>query len=623
MSVSKEIGIEYASEKVEVIEKDFALSSKDEYVALTRLAKFIKLANQKLEKFEAVLPSNTVASTTSFPRQGLNKLRQRGRKFLRWNAKPVESTKKLSYQDYINDPNAPAFYKFLRRTTQELTSVLPETHADTLIAEEFEKSMNRSSITSPLVKFSQIYDDHFTTFSSSSTTLHSPTKGSTRSSSQNSSKTPRFDDFMSHSAVESSYSASSDDQCHNKDVSQYNSLNVSSFSINKSKLAHSDLISTTEEEKNVDLDTQQVIQTLDFLDEHLDLFIEDPLSIKKTIQLYNWDNACYLGRQRHLHFYELPFPWRENRYIIHGYRFYDSHLKSLLSIINWYGWHNETLNIWSHLFGAVYLAYLLLMELPTTKVFLSAEVPLFGKIIIQVFLAAGIKCLLSSSVWHTLNGTCRLPLRNKFACIDYTGITVLITASILSTEFVSVYNTSTQSLSLSMTIYMTCSLLLGVFGSFMNWSPRFDRPESRPFRIAFYVLLAGLGMLSFLHLTVRRGIEHSSQFFKPVWNRSIVWYLIGVVFYGSFIPERWRTDVELDCQIPTDAELCSNLDILTKHKHIHFRAVPSKSSRTGFLSLWWVDYFMASHTFWHFFVLLGVVGHYNALLDMFETKWHL
>lgn len=622
MSKSEDFIMEYTSENVTGVDNEFSLSSEDEYVALTRLARFIKSANQKLEKLESVLPSTSVATTTSLPRQGFNKLRQRGRKFLRWNNKPVEAEKEVSYQDFINNPDAPAFYRFLKRTTEELTAVLPENDTETMIAEEFERSLNRSSITSPLLKFSQIYDDHFTSFASSSTTLHSSTKDSTRSSSQTSSKMPRFDDSISHSALSSSHSNSSDDNC--QDNSRYDSHNVSSFSINKLKLDRSEMCELeTIDDKCVDIDTQQVIQTLDFLDEHLDLFIEDPHSIKKTIQFYNWDNACDLGRQRHLHFYELPFPWRENRYIIHGYRFYDSHVKSVLSVVNWYGWHNETLNIWSHLFGAVYLAYLLFIQLPTTKVFMSQDVPLFGKLIIQVFLIAGIKCLLSSSVWHTLNGTCCLPLRCKFACIDYTGITVLITASILSTEFVSVYNLATQSLSTSMTVYMSLSLCLGIFGSFMNWSPRFDRPESRPFRIAFYVLLAGLGMISFLHLTISRGIDHSSQFFKPVWNRSLIWYLIGVVFYGSFIPERWRTDVELDCTIPTDAELCSNLDILTKHKHVHFRAVPSKSSRTGFFSLWWVDYFLSSHTLWHFFVLLGVIGHYNALLDMFETKWQL
>lgn len=597
--------------EIEEVREWQAQNSDQEYVALTRLARFIKSANQKLERLECVLPSPTVPSPPGLPRQGLSRLRQRGRRFLRWSKVEREdgeaagSGDKSGDQGFADTRSETAFYRFLKRTTEELTPVLAESDNETVVMGEGEAqgvgdgdraAGSKPSFASPLLKFSQIYDDHFTRCSSSSsTTLHSVERRDShqaRSSSQNSS----------------------------------DSAGLRARSSNESDPRGASLLAQelVLDEQYEDVDAEQVIQTLDFLDKHLDLFIEDPSSIKKTIEFYNWDNACDIGQNRHLHFYELPFPWRENRYIIHGYRFYDSHFKSLLSVVNWYGWHNETLNIWSHLFGAAYLLYVLLCEFPASAVFLSQEVPFFGKLMVQIFLLAGIKCLTSSSIWHTLNGTCCLPLRSKFACIDYTGITVLITASILSTEFVTVYNVQEKSLSPAMSVYMGASLMLGVFGSVMNWSPKFDRPESRPFRIGFYVLLAGLGMLSFLHLTVCRGLSHSSVFFKPVWNRSLIWYLIGVAFYGSFIPERWRTDVELDCAIPTNAELCSNLDILTKHKHVHFRPTPSKrASKSSFLSLWWVDYCLSSHTIWHTFVLLGVIGHYRALLDMFATKWQI
>lgn len=76
------------------------------------------------------------------------------------------------------------------------------------------------------------------------------------------------------------------------------------------------------------------------------------------------------------------------------------------------------------------------------------------------------------------NGTSFLKLRSKFACVDYSGITILITASILTTEFVTMY-----SCYWAMCTYMSISLALGVFGVFMNWSPRFDRPEARPLKL--------------------------------------------------------------------------------------------------------------------------------------------
>ncbi|CAI1592694.1 hypothetical protein SEUBUCD646_0L00890 [Saccharomyces eubayanus] len=360
------------------------------------------------------------------------------------------------------------------------------------------------------------------------------------------------------------------------------------------------------------------------------ILIEEPLNpttdIKSYISSYNHSKAHNLGENQHLHYYQLPFPWRENRYIIHGYRFYNTHSKSLLSIINWYGWHNETSNIWTHLLGAMYIVYLAVYDFPQSEVWQNPKVPQQARWIVFAFLAAALKCMLSSVFWHTFNGTSFLGLRSKFACVDYSGITILITASILTTEFVTMY-----SCYWAMCIYMSISLALGVFGVFMNWSPRFDRPEARPLRIRFFILLATMGVLSFLHLIFLTDLHYAIWLFSPVTNKSVVWYLVGVVFYGSFIPERFRSDVQVDMTIPTDYELSTDLEIITKQKEIHFRKAPTTHSKCkscpshakSFKSLWWVDYVGCSHTFWHFFVVLGVIGHYRAILDMFTKRWAL
>lgn len=340
--------------------------------------------------------------------------------------------------------------------------------------------------------------------------------------------------------------------------------------------------------------------------------------IKTKICSFGHEDADQLGKSKHLHYYQLPFPWRENRYIIYNYRFYDSHKKSLLSIFNWYGWHNETSNIWTHLLGAIYMAYLALIEFPNTEVYQSPNVPMIPKIITFVFLIASIKCLLASTFWHTFNGTSFLNLRRKFACVDYSGITILITATILTTEFVTLYNYK-----LHMCIYVTISLALGVLGVYLNCSPKFDSPESRPLRIKFFVLLAAMGILSFCHTTYLEGYKFAFSLLTPVTNKSIIWYCVGVLFYGSFIPERFRTDVKVDKSIPTQNELASDLDIITKYKDVHFREHPTCNgcSLKSFFTFWWVDYFGCSHTFWHFFVVLGVIGQYNAIIDIYTKRW--
>lgn len=344
---------------------------------------------------------------------------------------------------------------------------------------------------------------------------------------------------------------------------------------------------------------------------------QELLEVRVAVRRFNQAHASELGRQRHLHYYQLPFPWRENRFIIHGYRFYDSHYKSLLSVVNWYGWHNETANIWTHLAGAAYVVWLAAREFPRSAVWQSERVPPAAKWIVYVFLAAALKCMLASVFWHTFNGTCCLALRSRFACVDYSGITLLISASILTTEFVTMYEYPW-----SLRCYLAVSAVLGVVGVVMNWSPRFDRPEARPLRIKFFVLLAAMGALSFVQLGVLGGWGYAVWLMAPVTRKSLGWYLVGVVFYGTFVPERFRTDVVVDRAIPTEQELSAGLAVVTTQRHVHFRAQPTAGARKKDVwSLWWVDYVGCSHSWWHLFVVLGVVGHYHAIVEMFAKRW--
>ncbi|AET40961.1 Izh3p Ecym_7109 [Eremothecium cymbalariae DBVPG len=336
---------------------------------------------------------------------------------------------------------------------------------------------------------------------------------------------------------------------------------------------------------------------------------------------YSWAKSYMLGRARHLHYYELPQPWRENPYIIYGHRFYHSHKKSLLSILNVYGWHNETINIWSHIAGAIILLYIMLRGFPNSDVFNSTQVPKVAKGAIYVFLLCGIKCMVSSVMWHTFSGTCHLPLRSRFSCVDYTGITILITASVMTTEAFTLYRLAPK----AMYLYMGISLCLGVFAAFTNWSRRFDGPDSRIFRVAFYVILAGLGLISFVHLTVHSDWSSSRLMITPLINKSIVWYLIGVVFYATLVPERWRSRILLShpVQNPVDTNFPSSDSNIPSENidNIHFKSKPKESDQLGFWSLWWVDYFCHSHFLWHIFVVLGVVGHYRATLAMARMNW--
>lgn len=324
------------------------------------------------------------------------------------------------------------------------------------------------------------------------------------------------------------------------------------------------------------------------------------------LKFHNYEHAIQEGSKRLLHFYELPFPWRENEYIVWGYRFTNNHYHCLQSIFQI---HNETINIWTHLLGIAYFMYLCIYQYPKSDLFQKSSIVDIGMIYLYLF--SGIKCLISSSVWHTFNGTANLYLRKKFACIDYTGITVLITASVVVTEYASLYH-SNKILSVG---FVSFSLICGIAGFFFNWSDFFDHPKSKPFRIGFYIVLSFLGFGAYLIMGFQLGFSKASSFYLPAVKR-LSWYLVGVVFYGSLFPEILRSDVKIIAK-PEEEEIVSNGSLKCIHEHFCVKPEMYDNSQKWW-SLWWVDYIGSSHNIWHCFVLLGVVMHYFTLYEMLD-----
>lgn len=407
--------------------------------------------------------------------------------------------------------------------------------------------------------------------------------------------------------------------------------------------------------------SRKIITTIQYFDEKLvqiDTLIKShsplaslPLPEQSKydhFRFYNFNKALKTAQDRHLHYYELPLNWRENRFIIHGYRFSLEHKDMLKSIFHFN--HNETMNIWTHMVGFFIMAYIALVHFPSTDTFHKNSFT--DNLVMYVFLVAGLKCLASSVVWHTYSCFANYPVRARCACVDYTGITVLITASVISTEYCLLYHMPRL-----LATYITFSSLCGFTGFAFNWSPYFDRPECRSLRIGFFVGLALLGATTFFTMCVYDGCWRTIRFFFPIVYKSFVWYWIGVVFYGGLIPERWRYDVvinddstcnhghspsavfsgnvensgrdeleEIEKEIEDlsfeDQEASKNEsqdDMYPQILSKHFPAQPDTTRyHRDFFSLWWVDYYFSSHSIWHICVVLGVLGHYSTVLAMFE-----
>jgi adiponectin receptor len=269
-----------------------------------------------------------------------------------------------------------------------------------------------------------------------------------------------------------------------------------------------------------------------------------------------------------LRYEELPVPWRINPHIIKGYRFSETKLACVRSA---FGFSNELVNIWSHAIGLIVVLALAFYFYPTSANFsLSSKADIF---IAAIFFFAACQCLVCSIIWHTMNSVADISLISMFACVDYTGISLLIAASIMTTEYTAFYCEP-----MSRWIYMVTTAILGVGGVVLPWHPRFNGQDMAWARVAFYVALSATGFLPVLQLSLTRGTEAAFEFYTPI-AKSLLVYLIGAVVYASKVPERW----------------CPGM----------------------------FDYFGGSHNLWHIAVLGGILFHYTAMQDFFSHAFRL
>ena len=291
--------------------------------------------------------------------------------------------------------------------------------------------------------------------------------------------------------------------------------------------------------------------------------IEKARQAKETLR-HSIEYAIELAREQKLIRYEdLPTPWRVNPHILHGYRFSETKLDCLSSAFHL---SNETVNIWSHAIGLLIILTIAFYFYPTSHTFpLSTGTDIFFA---AIFFAAACKCLVCSCMWHTMNSIADQTLMERFACIDYTGISLLIATSIMTTEYTAFYCEP-----LSRWTYIVTTAALGVGGVIIPWHPFFNRADMSWARVAFYVTLGATGFAPVIQLNLTRGAAWSFYFYAPV-MKSVAVYLVGAVVYALKVPEK---------------------------------LVPG-----------WFDYFGGSHNIWHFAVLGGILFHYSAMFEMFS-----
>ncbi|KAK0455471.1 hemolysin-III related-domain-containing protein [Desarmillaria tabescens] len=259
---------------------------------------------------------------------------------------------------------------------------------------------------------------------------------------------------------------------------------------------------------------------------------------------------------------DLPRKWRNNPFVTRGYRFIPIERWPLL-VLSLFAFHNETLNIHTHL-----IPFLL---------WLISSIPFFSTEIIDTpercFMAFALLCLFCSSVWHTMAGCAHHGSMEFCARVDYVGIGWLISASVGTVVWYGFQCHPEWG-----QFFLSLCAITGLAGNvfpFMDW---FNRYENRGWRIAFFLSLAFSSLAPLAAIAVLHSPRQMMDFISPV-VPSLISYVAGLVFYATHVPERFLTE-----------KWRQRLDAVGG----------------------------GSHCIWHCFIVLAVSQHKSAIRNMKE-----
>ncbi|BBH08526.1 heptahelical transmembrane protein1 [Prunus dulcis] len=313
-------------------------------------------------------------------------------------------------------------------------------------------------------------------------------------------------------------------------------------------------------------------------------------------------------------YWELPEYMKDNEFILNYYRANWPLPQALFSVFRW---HNETLNVWTHLIGFVLFLGLTMVNLlrvpqvadllgffarstPISAVtnvsrnFISGimttnlielkqmtsqemEIAAAGHEMsgvaywpFYVFLGGSMFCLFSSSICHLFSCHSH-PLNLLLLRIDYAGITMMIITSFFPPIYY-IFQCDPR----WQFIYLGGITIMGVFTIITLLSPKLSSGKFRTFRALLFASMGLFGIVPAVHASI-------VNWGNPRRNATLVYeaamaffYLTGTGFYITRIPERWRPG--------------------------------------------WFDIAGHSHQIFHVLVVLGALAHYAAILVMLDWR---
>ncbi|PNP49910.1 hypothetical protein THARTR1_09440 [Trichoderma harzianum] len=263
---------------------------------------------------------------------------------------------------------------------------------------------------------------------------------------------------------------------------------------------------------------------------------------------------------------DLPAWRRDNAFIHSGYcQIRPSYLHSLRSLFHL---HNESVNVWSHLLGAIAAVagsfYLYCVIRPRYDFITPSDVLVFA-----FFIGGAVLCLGMSAIFHAVLNHSQKVARwgNK---LDYTGIVVLIVGSFVPALY---YGFFCMPMLLAAHLCLIC--LLGTGCAIVSWVEQFRTPKWRPYRAMMFTSLGLSGFIPVIHGVIIYGYKGFEDRISVTWI--IVhgaMYIFGAALYVARWPER---------------------------------------SFPGAFDIWG-----SSHQIFHMFVLLAAATHFYGMVKAFD-----
>nr|CAH7751470.1 unnamed protein product [Callosobruchus chinensis] len=159
------------------------------------------------------------------------------------------------------------------------------------------------------------------------------------------------------------------------------------------------------------------------LQDHTQSLLDDlpPVEEKECItEEVAYDGIYYEKSRKLLEFQDAPEYLKHNPFILKGYR---QMLNTDLCISSLFWWTNETINIWSHIFGLVFFVCLTVYDFMILRI----QATWGDKIIVAIFLACFVSCMGLSALYHTFS--CRSEVDcYRFLTYDLFGIALSLLA---------------------------------------------------------------------------------------------------------------------------------------------------------------------------------------------------